>query len=128
MVRMGSQQRLKPKPEEKGRPKHASRQTSESVKKSPVPLEGAQKGPLPWEGARAAKSDGKLGKGAVRRIESKQGGTKTSGDPAPKMRMTKRPAVLARKQAALHKAGKGPAPPKQRKSNRQGGGKAKKKK
>jgi hypothetical protein len=94
----------------------------------------AKKGPLPWEGARASKSDGKPGKGTLGRHDSRRtprGGAKTSGDPAPKVRLTKRPAVLARKQGALYKAGKGPAPPKIAGANRRsdkgkGGGKPKK--
>lgn len=133
---MGSQQRsksLRRPAQDSGPSKNstvASRRIPEGITST------ARKGPLPWEGARAVKSDGKPGKAALRgalgRLAAKQGGTKTTTDPAPKVRLTKRPAVLARKQAALFKAGKGPAPPKnagsKRKNDkgRQGGGKAKK--
>lgn len=133
---MGSQQRLKkssgPTAQDRGRSKNntvASKRLPEGVTST------AKKGPLPWEGARASKSDGKPGKGTLGRHDPRRtplGGAKTSGDPAPKVRLTKRPAVLARKQAALYKAGKGPAPPKNagvKRNNdkgRKGGGKPKK--
>ncbi|CAM6027670.1 unnamed protein product [Sphagnum balticum] len=67
------------------------------------------RGPLPWEGARSSKSDGKPGKRTVTRPEARRSGpgggprasNTSSSTPAPRTRLTKRPAVLARKQAAL---------------------------
>ncbi|CAK9873545.1 unnamed protein product [Sphagnum jensenii] len=67
------------------------------------------RGPLPWEGARSIKSDGKPGKRTVTRPEARRSGpgggprasNTSSSTPAPRTRSTKRPAVLARKQAAL---------------------------
>lgn len=134
VVRMGQQRAEKvsgPTARDRGRSKNntvASKRLPEGVSST------AKMGPRPWEGARASKSDGKPGKGTLGRHyprRAPQGGAKTSGDPAPKVRLTKRPAVLARKQGALYKAGKGPAPPKIAGANRRsdkgkGGGKPKK--
>ena len=132
---MGSQQRLKKSSESTDKNRGRSKNNTVANKRPPEGITAtAKKGPLPWEGARAAKSDGKPGKMTLGRQDSKrkpQGGAKTSGDPAPKVRLTKRPAVLARKQAALFKTGKGPAPPRnagvKRKNDkgRKGGAKAK---
>lgn len=133
---MGSQQRLKKSSGPTAQDSRRSKINTVASKRLPEGVTStAKKGPLPWEGARAAKADGKPGKGTLGRHDSRrtsQGDAKASGNPAPKVRLTKRPAVLARKQIALFKAGKGPAPPKnvgmKRKSDkgRKGGGKAKK--
>lgn len=131
VVRLGSQQRQKSRPaaQDTGR----SKNSAGASRRIPEGITATTKGPRPWEGARAAKSDGKPGKGTLGRYASRQTtqGVTKSTDPAPKVRLTKRPAVLARKQAALFKAGKGPAPPKNvgsKRKNDKGGGKAKKSK
>ncbi|XP_024401272.1 uncharacterized protein [Physcomitrium patens] len=133
VVRMGTQRPKslsKPSGQDAG---HFKRNTGASKRIPEGAASSGKKGPLPWEGARAAKSDGKPGKGAIGRHDPRrtsQGGANKTGDPGPKMRLTKRPAVLARKQAALFKAGKGPAPPKnvgaKRKNDKNRGRKAKK--
>lgn len=135
---MGTQQRLKslsrPSSQDSGRSKTSTGGSRRAPEGGVTAT--AKKGPLPWEGARSAKSDGKPGKVTAARQDSKRtpkGATTKTTDSAPKVRLTKRPAVLARKQAALFKSGKGPAPPKnagskrKNEKGRQGGGKAKKK-
>jgi hypothetical protein len=86
------------------------------------------RGPLPWEGARSSKSDGKPGKRTVTRPEARRSGpgggprasNTSSSTPAPRTRLTKRPAVLARKQAALLVKSGGLPTSKQRNPNNAG--------
>ena len=80
----------------------------------PKGVTSTAKDPRPWEGVRGAKSEGKLGKETLGLYASRQTtqGIIKSTDLAPKVRLTKKPDVLAQKQAALFKVGKELAPPK----------------
>jgi hypothetical protein len=105
---MGSQQRLnsasKPNKKNGGRPIN-------NISASRLRISGQEslaptKGPLPWEGTRSTKSDGRPGKVTLGQQDKKRSGPGSASSshpsgPSPKVRNSKRPAVAARKQAAL---------------------------
>lgn len=143
VVRMGNPQQVS----KSSRPSTNSKGTSSNINASRLRISGGvsstpTKGPLPWEGTRSTKLDGRPGKWTLARPDGRKSrleGSKTSSTgPSLKTRLSKRPAVAARKQAALVlRSGGVPAPkqkspkitgskPKKGEKGRKGGLKAKK--
>lgn len=105
---MGSQQRLNiaSKPNKYNGGPRTNNVSAGRLRISGQESLASTKGPLPWEGTRSTKSDGRPGKVTLGQQDKTRSGPGSASSSHPsgsaqKVRQSKRPAVAARKQAAL---------------------------